>query len=103
MTESPSFTSDLSADILAVKRDLAEIKDRARRMETRITSYLGDQGFDILNTKPKWEGQSTLMIPSLNMGVGDLIKALAVRPTDYVSDAVRVVHKGTTVLTFRPL
>ena len=109
MTENPSSELLLSEELHAVRlqtdllqRDMSEIKDRARRIETRVTAYLGEQGFDLIVQKPKWSGSTTLAIPSLNTPIRDILEAIEVRPSDH-DQPIFLVHKGVTKMVVRPV
>ena len=66
-----------------------EIIDRLRRMETRLTRYLDQNGFDIRTGKPKFE-KGRLTIPSPQSSLKECLDAVPkdwAQPVDvYVGD-----------------
>lgn len=74
-----------------IEIELREIKDRCRRMETRLTKFLESQGFETKVKRPTWR-EGCVFIPSLECSIKDI---LSVVPTDWPSgDAVIVSHHG---------
>lgn len=57
--------------------DLREMKDRLRRMETRLTKFMIAQGFDTETRQPVWEpGDGTLEVPSAQVALQDVLDAI---------------------------
>lgn len=74
-----------------IEIELREIKDRCRRMETRLTKFLESQGFETKVKRPTWR-KGWVDIPSLECSVKDI---LSVVPEDWpVEDGVIVAHHG---------
>lgn len=69
---------------------LDECVDRLRRMETRFTSYLEQQGFDT-QTKPCTFSNYTVTLPNINASVKDMLAAI---PKDCVGIDIRVMVAG---------
>ena len=54
-----------------------EIRDRTRRIETRVTRYMADQGFDTQTRKPKFDrANMALELPSPSIAVNACIDAI---------------------------
>ena len=76
-------------------RDLHEMKDRLRRMETRLVTLCTNLGYETVRKKPTWrvnEKGPEIDIPSLETSIRDI--------TDVMQDTeneIRVVHKGRLV------
>lgn len=70
---------------------LTELRDRMRRVETRITKFLESQGFDTGTKRPRWD-RGVIHIPSPQTGMKDILEAI---PPGWDPDApVHVVHEG---------
>lgn len=79
---------------------IKEIADRCRRMETRLTKFLEDQGFETKVKKPDWKF-GEIHIPSESCAIKDI---LAVVPPDWDhDDEIIVYHKGQEICSvFKP-
>lgn len=78
-----------------MERDVREIKDRCRRMETRLTKYLEEQGFDTQRKMPTCQG-NVVTIPSMECSLADILSVMPVpRVPGY--DSIVISHKGVTV------
>lgn len=77
-----------------IEVELREIKDRCRRMETRLTKFLESQGFETKVKRPTWL-RGVVAIPSLECSVKDILAAI---PDDWPEeDGVIVAHHGVEV------
>jgi len=74
-------------------KTLEELRDRTRRVETRLTKYLESQGFDTQTQRPEWRSDGYVNVPSPNISLKDV---LSVIPHTYL-DEVRIVHKGVII------
>ena len=64
-----------------------EALDRLRRIETRLSRYLADNGFDLQGEKPRYDAQLGLLhVPSRKVSLEDCLAAIA------------GAERGTTVL-----
>lgn len=73
-----------------------ELLDRTRRMETRLTRYLLEQGVELgTMERPWWDpdfiGGPSVHIPSINTALADILKTV---PSTHKT-LVFVVHKNT--------
>jgi hypothetical protein len=60
-----------------MEHDVLEIKDRLRRVETRLTNYLEAQGHNTGAVKPEWVGQGrAIHLPSLKSNLRDILKVI---------------------------
>lgn len=75
---------------------IGEIQDRLRRIETRLTKYMQERGFETQVQVPIYEGPNDrITIPSLDVRLKDV---LAVIPDGEDSpDGLAVVHAGSVV------
>ena len=69
-----------------------EVRDRVRRIETRLTKLMGHLGFDPKGSMPVWNNGS-VEIPSLAVALKDV---LSVVPDDWWA-GFWVMHKGEYV------
>lgn len=75
---------------------LSEIMDRCRRIETRLTKYLEQQGFDTRVRRPEWD-DGDIIVPSLTVSVQDCVSVV---PNNWdLAEPIQVVHKGRTLMT----
>ncbi len=73
---------------------IGEIQDRLRRIETRLTKYMQERGFDTQVQEAAW-GPGYVIIPSVDIRLRDLLKAI---PASYGwEDDLEVVHAGEVV------
>lgn len=77
-------------------RDLHEMKDRLRRMETRLVKLFEHLGFDTERKKPTWR-DFKLEVPSMQVSLEDMLGA--VPPTVERHSYIEVMHKGKSVAT----
>jgi hypothetical protein len=84
---------------------LKELRDRARRTETRLTKYMEAQGFNTETAKCAWvpcrdPDEAYISIPSRQCALQDI---LAVIPPDVPeSQLVAVYCKGDRITEVRP-
>lgn len=70
--------------------ELREVRDRSRRIETRLTKLLRHLGLDEQGSMPEWK-VNHVEVPSISTAVKDI---LAVIPDDWnVNVPVPVMHK----------
>jgi hypothetical protein len=72
---------------------LRELRDRMRRVETRMTAYLVQQGFDTQVHKPEWKA-GVIELGSLFTPIKDIIAAI---PENWEAD-VFIEHKGEELM-----
>jgi hypothetical protein len=54
-----------------------EVRDRVRRIETRITKVAEHFGIDVGGGKPAWDdSRGAVTIPTPNCSIGDILKAV---------------------------
>lgn len=73
---------------------IKETLDRTRRIETRITKWMEQQGFDTGVQRPIWH-KGTIIIPSLSVS---LKECLEVVPIEWDS-VIEVVHQDKVVIS----
>ena len=71
---------------------IGEIQDRLRRIETRLTKYMQERGFDTQVCQPRFE-EDSLHLPSLDIRYRDILTAI---PHDYRGE-LRLWHQGIEV------
>ena len=74
---------------------LQEMRDRLRRMETRMTRWLQMQGLD-LEQRPPQIARDRLMVYSPHTSLREISELLA---RDYMGKTVPIVYRGETILT----
>lgn len=75
---------------------LTEIRQRMRRVETRLTRYMEAQGFETQTQKPVWDGTSVVVsTPNVSMK-----EVLAVVPPDW-HETVSIIHDGAVMMRFK--
>lgn len=78
--------------------DTKEILDRLRRIETRLTRYLTDRGFDAQTQKPYYDAdRGTLDVPSRKVSLQDCFEAMvpgAVATVMLESEPIGTLIKG---------
>lgn len=73
-----------------IEDDVREVKDRSRRIETRLTKLMTHLGYETQATMPAWQ-RNCVEVPSISTAIKDI---LAVIPDDWNADIpVPVVHK----------
>lgn len=75
---------------MTLEFDVQEIKDRCRRLETRLTKYLETQGFDTQRRMPLWKN-GEIAIPSMECSVADIMSVI---PKPCGHRHIVVTHKG---------
>jgi hypothetical protein len=55
---------------------LTEIRDRTRRIETRLTRYLESTGFDVQVQRPLWNNNGTIRVPSKACSLNDCLSVV---------------------------
>jgi len=75
-----------------IESTLRELRDRMRRVETRMTAYLVQQGFDTQVHRPEWKN-GVVEIGSLFTPIKDI---LAIIPST-CSDEVEIIHKEKVI------
>jgi hypothetical protein len=71
--------------------DTQEMKDRLRRIETRLTSFMEQNGFDTGSKKPEWR-QDHVVIPSMSARLDDILAVIPV-----TSPMANIIHKTKRV------
>jgi hypothetical protein len=83
---------------MTTEHDIMEIRDRCRRLETKVTAYLESQGFETNSMKPAWTTFGAVEIPNLGASLKDI---LAIVPKAYFeedgAEDIPIVCKGKTV------
>lgn len=73
-----------------------EIRDRARRIETRLTKFLEQSGFNAQTQRPFLNADDQLVIPSMYCSLKDILAA--VPPSLAAAGTIiTVVHAGEVV------
>lgn len=78
--------------------DIREIKDRARRIETRLTRFLELNDFDTQTKRPSWVGEGRIEIPSPDCSIKSCLETI---PIDW-KEEVEVWCKGDFVAFLDP-
>lgn len=73
---------------------LTEVRDRMRRVETRLTRFLEEKGFDTGIQRPEWT-QGVVTVPTPAVSLRDV---LAVIPRRWPADQSVTVRCGSDVL-----
>jgi hypothetical protein len=71
---------------------IGEIQDRLRRIETRLTKYMQERGFETQVQKCVFE-EDSLHLPSLDVRYRDILTAI---PKEYRGE-LRLWHQGMEV------
>lgn len=71
-----------------IKEMITEVRDRSRRVETRLAKFLEAQGFEINNRHPAWRSPGIIEVPDRNMSISEILKVI---PSDW-GGKVAVVH-----------
>lgn len=91
------MSAALDAAMTELFREVREIKDRSRRMETRLTRFLEVQGFDTKTRKPVWTF-GEVAIPSMECSIKDILDAV---PKDWnKDDDILITHQGAPIAFF---
>lgn len=80
----------------ALSRDLREMRDRLRRMETRFVQLAEHMGFDTEKKMPTFAA-GQVQLPSMQTSLADIVAAL---PHNWDGE-VAVWHKGVLVTRLR--
>lgn len=78
-----------------MEQDIREVKDRCRRIETRLTKFLESQGFDTQRKLPTCRG-NMVSIPSMECSLADILACVPPFPA-LGHNSIVVTHKGETV------
>lgn len=78
---------------------LKEIQDRARRIETRLTKFMEQQGFDTGVARP-WFHDGRVRIPSRASSIIDI---LGVIPAEWVEQEVEIFEQDELVAIIVPV
>ena len=77
---------------------IGEIQDRLRRIETRLTKYMQERGFETQVQKATW-GPGYVDIPSVDIRLRDLLTTI---PEFYDwNEDIEVVHAGQVVVVLK--
>jgi hypothetical protein len=69
--------ADIRLALGNLRDDMSEVRDRARRTETRLTRYLETRGFDPKVTRPRFDqGTNTVHLPSPECSLREVIDAV---------------------------
>ena len=75
---------------------IGEIQDRLRRIETRLTKYMQERGFDTQVQVPIYDGPNDrITIPSLDARLKDVLAAIP--EGEAPEDGLAIVHAGSVV------
>ena len=74
---------------------LQEMRDRLRRMETRMTRWLQMQGLD-LEQRPPQIARDRLMVYSPHTSLREISELIA---RDHMGKTVPIIYRGETILT----
>jgi hypothetical protein len=72
---------------------LDEVVERCRRIETRLTKFMEQEGFDTQVARASWLNNGTVNVPSLAISLKEILLAIP----DGHEGAVPVMHKGQRV------
>lgn len=72
---------------------LDEVVERTRRIETRLTKFMEQEGFDTQVARAAWLNNGTVTVPSLAISLKEI---LAIIPEGH-EGAVPIMHKGQRV------
>lgn len=70
---------------------LSELRDRMRRVETRLTKFMEAQGFDTGTKRSRWD-RGVVHVPSAQTGLKDILETIP--PGWDTSEPVIVTHEG---------
>ena len=77
---------------------IGEIQDRLRRIETRLTKWMQQCGFDTQTQKVEWdEEKCAIVIPSMDVRLKDILAAIP----EVMRRGAYIEHKGNTVCHLR--
>lgn len=85
---------------MTIEHDVQEVKDRCRRIETRLTKYLEVQGFDTQRRMPVWRDSGEIVIPSMDCSVADIMASIP-KACDHRN--ILVTHKGEELFVITDL
>lgn len=69
-----------------------EVLDRLRRIETRVTKYLQEQGFDTQSQKCRWDPTGIVHIPSTKVALQEIVEVI---PADARNEDIEVHHNNS--------
>lgn len=73
---------------------IAEILDRSRRIESRLTSFILKSGFSTKATRPEWNAADvSVTVPSKEVALDEVLCAIP----GHITDDVAVVFAGKTI------
>ena len=75
---------------------IGEIQDRLRRIETRLTKYMQERGFETQVQKPVWR-DGEIHIPSLDVRLKDILEAV---PDSWCECNLEIFHQDNRVGMF---
>lgn len=82
---------------MTIDERIAEIHERSRRIETRLTKLVEAMGVDAGGLRPVWD-EGRIVLPSLACGLRDIISAV---PRNWSRDEeIFLIHKGEQVGSF---
>ena len=76
-----------------IEDDVREVKDRSRRIETRLTKLMEKMGLETHATKPVWQ-DGFVEVHSISTAIKDILEAI---PDEYIGARVLVEHKGSGI------
>ena len=75
---------------------IGEIQDRLRRIETRLTKYMQERGFETQTHTPVYDRAGDLLtVPSLDVRLKDVLAAIP--DGEDSPDGLAVIHAGSIV------
>ncbi len=76
---------------------IGEIQDRLRRIETRLTKYMQERGFETQTQKCVWfEKEREIHIPSMDVRLRDILVLVPEKRANFI----QVIHQGEPVMNF---
>jgi len=91
-----TIIDELTQVIRALRKDILEVKQRTRRVETRTTKLGQFLGFDMQVAVPTWQ-DGVILIPSKQASAESIRAAF---PEDWPTlKCADVIHKGELVFT----
>jgi hypothetical protein len=82
----------------AIETQVREVVERTRRIETRLTKYMEDRGFETKIKRPSWRNSCQVHVSSPSVSIADI---LATVPENWDrEEEVLVYHDGTHIFSF---
>ena len=81
---------------------IGEIQDRLRRIETRLTKYMQERGFETQVQTPVWNN-GKVIVPSLDVRLRDILTVIPeswARANDGDCPQMEVIHKDVLIIEF---